>query len=575
MAAHLPLAGRIEILRQRLVAIAERMGQVMTRTAASANIKERRDHSCAIFDPEGRLLAQAAHIPVHLGSMADSVAAVTARLSLAPGDVAILNDPFAGGTHLPDITMVAPIYATVPVIAAASESDAAAPRHSPGANATEGAGRAEGTGMTEAARMTEENLRLIGYAAARAHHADVGGAHVGSMGVSRSIHEEGLRIPPVLWMHRGRVVPGMRDLLLANVRTPDERLADLAAQSAACDIGAADYAALVARYDTTDYDRLRDELHDYAERRMRAVITAIPDGDYVARDVLEGDGVTTDEIPIAVTLRIRGGAAEADFSGTAPAAAGCVNCPLPVTRAAVSYAFVCLAGRDLPHNAGMSRPITLIAPTGCLVNASFPSAVAAGNVETSQRIVDVVLAALARAIPARIPASSAGTMCSVAIGGVRPDTGQSFAYYETIGGGAGASAQGDGASGIQTHMTNTRNTPVEAMESDFPVRVRAYRLRAGSGGNGAKRGGDGIEREITALVRMNGAILADRFVHGPAGRNGGASGATGQAAIESPDGATVAIASKSAFTLNPGDTLRIHTPGGGGRGGAANALTGP
>lgn len=535
--ADLPLPGRLEVFRQRLVAIPERMGETLARTAYSANIKERRDHSCALFDTAGNLLAQAAHIPVHLGSMAVSVGAVRDAVDMRPGDAVLLNDPYAGGTHLPDLTLVSPIH--------------------------------------------DNNGRLLGFVANRAHHADVGGATPGSMGASESIHEEGLRIPPVRWFEAGREVLEVRRLLLANVRTPQERLGDLRAQAAANEVGRAAMCALMARYDAEEFARLADALCDYAERRMRAAIGRIAAGTYSHTDFLEGDGFREESIPIAVTLTVRGDEVEVDFAGTSPAVRGCVNCPLTVTRAAVNYVFTCLAGRGVPLNAGLDRPIRIVAPPGCLGHAQYPSAVAAGNVETSQRIVDVLLGALAQAVPELIPAASAGTMTSLTLGGCDPRNGGAFTYYETVGGGSGGSAHGDGESGIHTHMTNTRNTPIEALESAVPVRVSRYALAdrltqsgaaaprdsatqpAGIGGFGMRRGGHGIVRELIALADMQGALLSERAHIGPPGRTNGGAGGVGKAAIFHADGRLTVLTAKGVFELSRGDRLRLITPGGG------------
>jgi len=547
--AESPLSARLEIFRQRLVAVPERMGETLARTALSANIKERRDHSCALFDAAGRLLAQAAHIPVHLGSMGESVAAVRRAFpEMAEGDDFLLNDPYEGGTHLPDITLIMPIHAP----ARSGDMNGAPP---PSAALLSAAP----TGHAEAGR-------LVGFAVTRAHHADVGGASPGSMAVARSIHEEGVRIPPARWYARGVEQLDLTRLILANVRTPQERLGDLHAQRAAAEIGRQGLLALRARYEEAELERLQESLLDYAERRMRAVIAALPEGDYAASDLLEGDGFSDAPIPIRVTLRIRGDKVTVDFAGTSQAVAGCVNCPASVCRAAAAYVFACLAGDGLPHNEGMHRPIHIATPEGSLINARYPAAVAAGNVETSQRLVDVLLGALAAAAPDRIPAASAGTMNSLTLGGVDRRTGRSFAYYETIGGGSGAAKGCSGESGVQTHMTNTRNTPIEALEMEFPMRVRRYAIARGTGGGGEWRGGDGLVREITALVPMSGALLADRHRTGPAGRRDGLSGEPGRAAILHADGRVTAVGCKSRFTLSAGDTIQIVTPGGGGWG---------
>lgn len=527
MAGHsemLPMAAQLEILRHRLVAVAERMGQTLARTAYSANIKERRDHSCALFDADGRLLAQAAHIPVHLGAMPESLAAIRRRLTLDPGDVVLMNDPYEGGTHLPDITVVAPVYL---------------------------------------------DARLIGYVANRAHHADVGGIVPGSMGVTRHIDEEGVRLAAVKWYRGGHEDASVLDTLLSAVRTPQERRGDLRAQLAANAVGSRELALLVARYGAGRFAWSSAALFEYAARCMSEAIAEAPDGEYSAEDFLDGDGVTRDRIRIAARIRISAGRAVVDFDGTSPAVAGCVNCPPAVTRSAVVYAFACLAGPRLPHNAGMFEPIELRTPPGSVVHARPPAAVAAGNVETSQRIVDVVFRALAGALPDRIAAGSSGTMASVALGGDWPDGRGAFTYYETIAGGSGASAEGPGQSAVHTHMTNTLNTPVEALESAYPLRVVRYEIRRGSGGAGRFRGGDGVVREIEARTPMAVSVLADRSAGGGFGLSGGAAGAALRVTRIRVDGVAEAWASKVTARLDVGERLRIETPGGGGYGACA------
>ncbi|MFO0974552.1 MAG: hydantoinase B/oxoprolinase family protein [Phycisphaerae bacterium] len=514
-----PLAARIELFRHCLVAIAEQMGETLARTAFSPNIKERRDHSCALFDAGGRLLAQAAHIPVHLGSMPDSVAAALQSGPLAPGDVIILNDPFRGGTHLPDLTLVTPVF---------------------------------------------DRERLIGLAANRAHHADVGGRTAASMGVSRHIDDEGIRLPPVKWFAAGQEQPELHARFLSRLETARERLGDLRAQLAANVVGARGLVSLVARHGA-GFQPLCGELLAYGERLMRLAIAEIPRGDYAAADTLDGDGVSDRPIRIQLRLHVADGQVVADFAGTDPQVDGCVNCPLSVTRSAVAYVFACLAGPRLPHNAGMFAPLRVIAPPGCVVNAREPAAVAAGNVETSQRVVDVVLRALATALPQRVPAGSAGTMASVSLAG-RDRRGRPFAYYETIGGGSGATPSMRGADAVHTHMTNTLNTPVEALESAYPLRVRRYTIRAGSGGGGAHPGGAGIVRELEALVDLDGALLADRTSRGGAGLRGGGDGQPFVATLKPAGGTPRMLPGKTNFRLARGDILTIETPGGGGVG---------
>lgn len=517
------IAGSLEVFRHRLEAVAEQMGETLARTAYSANIKERRDHSCAVFDASGRLLAQAAHIPVHLGSMPASVAAALEGLKPAPGDVILLNDPYAGGTHLPDITLISPVV---------------------------------------------WGERIVGFVANRAHHADVGGVVPGSMGVTTSIAEEGVRLGPTRWFVGGREDVAFRERFLGAVRGPVERLGDLRAQLAANEIGQRQICGLFDRYGAAAFETLATELMAYAERLVRATLDSLPAGSYSAEDYLDSDGVTRSAIRIAVRVDISPAGVHANFDGTSAQVAGCVNCPLAVTRSAVGYVIACLVGERLPHNAGMFAPIEVRAPRGCVVNAEYPAAVAAGNVETSQRIVDVVLRALSKAAPQRIPAGAAGTMASISFGGVEPATGREFTYYETIGGGMGAWSEDGGESAVHTHMTNTLNTPIESLESAFPVRAICYAIRRGSGGAGRHRGGDGIVREIEALAPLTASVLADRGRCGGAGLQGGGDGAALRVEVTSADGRVRELASKATFELGVGDRLRIETPGGGGFGSA-------
>lgn len=511
----------LEILRLMLVAATEQMGHTLARVGYSANIKERRDFSCALFTPDGDLLCQAAHVPVHLGSMPASVAAALERLTIEPGDAVLLNDPFAGGTHLPDITMITPV-------------------------------------------CVED--RIVALACNRAHHADVGGITSGSMPISTTIFHEGLRIPPVKWYVRGRENSSITALLLANVRTPTERLGDLRAQQAANDVGRRTILEMITRYGEQTFVEFARSLMDYAERVMGHAIHAIPDGEYRFEDALDSDGVSDDPVPIAVTMRVAGDRVDVDFTGSSAQVAGCVNCPASVTRSAVHYVFAALAGDRLPLNAGAYRPLNVILPDDCVLNARFPAAVVAGNVETSQRVVDAVLGALAQAVPERVCAAGAGTMSSLTLGGIDPRSGERFTYYETIGGGMGAFASGHGESAVQTHMTNTMNTPVEALETTFPLRVTQYRVAENTGGRGRYRGGDGILREIEALTDLDGALLADRHRIAPWGLQGGRPGSPGSARLIDPDGQEQMLPAKTSLRLRAGQRLRIVTPGGGGFG---------
>jgi len=512
----------LAVFNHRLSAIAEEMGTVLCRSAFSANIKERRDFSCALFDARGALLAQAAHIPVHLGSAALAVAAAIATYRLEPGDTVILNDPFAGGTHLPDVTLVAPIYL---------------PRQ----------------------------RQPFGYVANRAHHADIGGGAPGSIPLATEIYGEGLRIPPVRLCRRGVMVDDVLRLFLANTRVDEERRGDLQAQLAALRIGERRVQELVAAHGVRLVRAACSELRRYSARRMRAALKCLPAGSYEAVDWLDDDGAGTRHIPIRVRVEIGDDGARVDFTGSAAQIAGGVNANFAITLAAVLYCFQLLADGEIPANAGLLEAIDIIAPPGSIVNAQFPAAVAGGNVETSQRIVDVVLRALAQAAPDRIPAASAGSMNNLALGGYDEQRRRHFAYYETIAGGAGAGPRHDGASGLQTHMTNTLNTPIEAIESAYPMRVVRYALRRSSGGVGRHRGGDGIIREIELLQPAFVTLLTERRVLGPYGLGGGEAGAAGRnQRIRA--GRTSSLPSKIGFAAKPGDRIVIRTPGAGGWG---------
>lgn len=513
-------AVQLEIFRHRCTAIAEEMGAALERSALSANIQERRDYSCAIFDRHGHMVAQAAHIPVHLGAMPRSVeAAIVQCAPLLPGDVVLLNDPFAGGTHLPDFTSVAPVYV-------------------------------DGT--------------LVAYSATRAHHADVGGITPGSMPMSTSLYQEGIIIPPVRLVAGGVRNDAVFDLITRNSRTSDERRGDLAAQLACHRIAEARIQEYITRYTQHTWDENCQALIDYAERQMRALIASMPPGRYVGRERLDNDGQSTDPIDIVVTLTISQNEVHIDFAGTAPQTAGPLNAPQAVTESAVLYALRLLAGDDMPASAGLYRPLSWHIPSGSLLNPLPPAAVAGGNVETSQRVVDAVLQALAQAIPERIPAQSAGTMNNWTMGGMRHD-GTPFAYYETLGGGMGARPQAPGLSAVQTHMTNTRNTPVEAFERLYPVRVETLALRPDSGGSGLHRGGDGLYKAVRFLVPTTVTVLTERRVFAPHGHQGGGDGACGKNLIEQ-NGVISDIGGKGTYRVQPGDVLHLYTPAGGGYG---------
>jgi N-methylhydantoinase B len=498
----------LSVLRSALAGIAEEMGAVLVRGAYSSTIKERRDCSVALFDADGTMVAQAEHIPVHLGAMPEAVAAVMAR-EPAPGDVFCINDPYSGGTHLPDITLVSP--------------------------------------------MTHDE-EIVGYAVTRAHHSDVGGMSPGSMpGDSRDIFQEGLIIPPVRLVREGEEESDVLELLLANVRTPAIRRGDLRAQIAANRLGQSRLEELIAREGLERVQAAFSELVAYAERLAREAIERLPDGDYEAASEVEGDGVVEEDIPIQVVVTVDGDKMRIDFSGTAGAVEGNVNCPLAVTRSACYFALKVLLPAEIPANAGAYRPVDIRAEEGSLVNARSPSAVVAGNVETGQRIADTVIGALRQA--ADLPADGQGTLNNLVIGG------RGWTYYETIGGGQGASARGPGPSGIHVGMSNTLNTPVEALELELPLRVERLELRYGSGGRGRHPGGDGIVRSVKVLEDASLSLLCDRRRHGPLGVEGGEPGETGADDLNGER-----LPPKTSVALSADDVVTIRTPGGGGWG---------
>ncbi len=516
---------QLEIYKHLFAAIAEEMGSVLRKTSFSPNIKERRDYSCAIFDATGQMIAQAAHIPVHLGSMPLSVLAALERFSgensLLPGDMVILNDPFRGGTHLPDITLVSPVFDVSEV--------------------------------------------LLGFVASRAHHADVGGMTPGSMPVSREIFQEGLIIPPVRLMQAGSINQEILDLLLANVRTPVERSGDLWAQIAANQRGFNRLVEMAAHYGRESIAEAMQQLLDYTERMTRRLISSLPDGTFEFEDYLDDDGISVQPIPIRVAIRIQSDEAIIDFTGSAPQQVGGINAVYAITVSAVYYVFRCLLGLDVPNNSGCLVPIQVIAPAGSVVNASRPAGVVGGNVETSQRIVDVLLGALAQAFPEKIPAASQGSMNNLTIGGWDSERWKTFTYYETIGGGMGARPKSDGPSAIHSHMTNTLNTPIEALEYVYPLLVSEYSIRSGSGGVGKFCGGDGIRRSLKVMVDCQVTLLSDRRRIAPYGLNAGEAGQVGRNFILR-DGKELPLPGKGSLELKAGDVLVIDTPGGGGWG---------
>lgn len=499
----------LSVMSHAVSMIAEEMGTVLERGALSPNIRERRDASSALFDAEGRMIAQAAHIPVHLGAMPESVRAVLQRAP-APGDVFLLNDPFRGGSHLPDLTMV------------------------------------------EAIGLDGE---LAGFAAVRAHHADVGGVSPGSMprGATELV-QEGIIVPPVRIARGDAFVDDVLSLVLANVRTPDERMGDLKAQRAACAAGRDGWVALLRREGPAHVRSASAALLDYAERRARARIAQLGAVAGRARDALEGDGVTEDDVVVSVSARVLGDTLELDFAGTAPMVRGNVNCPAAVVRAAAVFVLRTLLDDDVPTNDGIARAIDLRIPPGCAIDARWPAAVAAGNVEMSQRVTDTLFAALADAgVP--VPAQGQGTMNNITFGG------NGWTFYETLGGGQGASARGPGPDAVHVGMSNTRNTPIESLEQAYPLRIDEYGVRRGSGGAGRYRGGDGVVRRYRVLERCTVTLVTERRRHRPAGAAGGGPGASGQNLLNGEP-----VPAKCRLELNPGDVVTVMTPGGGGWG---------
>ncbi|HEX8147600.1 MAG TPA: hydantoinase B/oxoprolinase family protein [Pyrinomonadaceae bacterium] len=544
----------LEIYRALYTSVAEEMGLTLRRTAHSPNIKERRDYSCAVFDRAGRVVAQGDHMPVHLGSMPMAVAAALRETTVGPGDVVVLNDPFAGGTHLPDVTLVSGVFEGVLGVGDGVSGNTGRPRR--GANSSK---------ASPNQRPTPDAQPLF-YVANRAHHADIGGATPGSMGMAADVYGEGLRIPPVRLVVGGRVNEDVMRLLMANVRVERERRADFEAQVGSLKTGAARLLEMVGRAGREEAAEYARHLIEYSARMMRATLRAVPEGVYEAEDALDSDGVGEGEVTLRVRVEVRGGRAVVDFKGSAPQVSGPVNAVEAITVSAVAYVFRCLVGaEEVPASAGLMEPIEVVAPAGTVVNATHPAPVAGGNVETSQRIVDVLFKALARALPGRVPAASQGSMNNLTVGGRDPRTGREFAYYETVAGGMGARPAADGVSGVHTHMTNSLNTPAEALEYAYPLRVRAYRLRRGSGGRGRHRGGDGVVREIETLVPARMSLLADRRTRAPYGLDGGRDGLPGRDSLVR-GGRTLKLDAKGSRDLEPGDRVRIETPGGGGHG---------
>jgi N-methylhydantoinase B/oxoprolinase/acetone carboxylase alpha subunit len=514
----------LELFKNLFTSITEEMAAVLQRTALSPNIKERRDFSCALFTRLGETFAQGSHIPVHLGAMPLSVQAALRSSEFEPGDVVILNDPYKGGSHLPDITCIQPYF-------------------------------------------IGDNLCFL--IANRAHHSDVGGISPGSMPLATEIFQEGIIIPPLKLYRKGKINNEVLSLFLANVRTPEERRGDILAQVAANSRGARRLSEMLARYGHKKLALYADQIQGYTEYILRAAIKKIPDGLYKYKDYLDDDGVSGRPVRIEVCLTVKGDEVWVDFSGSSAQVEGSVNANFAVTYSAVLYVLRSLVEEDIPFNTGLMKPVHLIAPEGSVVNATFPSALAGGNVETSQRIVDVLLGAFSLALPGKIPAASQGTMNNVAFGGLNPETRASFAYYETIGGGLGASAESPGLSGVHCHMTNSLNTPVEALENYLPVKINRYALRKNSGGRGKHQGGDGLIREYQFLTPVNLTIISDRRKFQPYGLAGGQPGKKGLNLLIRR-GRGHLLGSKVNLKLKPGDILRIETPGGGGYGPVKN-----
>ncbi len=507
----------LEVFKNALSGIAEEMNAVLVLTAFSPNIKERRDCSCALFDEQGQLIAQSESIPVHLGALPFSVTEAVRLFSntVEPGDVIVLNDPFMGGAHLPDITFVTPIFA--------------------------------------------QDI-LVGFAANRAHHADIGGMRPGSIAADATeIYQEGLRIPPIKLWRAGVLDQELLTLILSNTRTPRERAADLRAQFAANARGCQRVLELLAERTLQELRAGFAELLNYSERRMRHELQKLPLGAYEAEDYLDAG------YRIAARITVSDSNVIIDFSGTSPQIEQPLNAVFAVTASAVYYTLRGLTDPEIPPNAGCYRPIQISAPAGTIVNAQPPAPVVGGNLEVSQRIVDLLLKALAPALPKRVPAASQGTMNSLSFGGSDPRTGEPFTFYETLAGGQGARPTKEGLSAIHSHMTNTLNTPIEVLETAYPLRVERYEIRAHSGGGGRYRGGDGLRRDIRALTRVTVSLLADRRKNHPYGLAGGEPGACGEDIIIR-NGEERRIDGQSTHILQAGEIISIRTPGGGGYG---------
>jgi N-methylhydantoinase B len=517
-------ATTVEVIKGALIYTAEEMGISLRKSAYSPNIKERMDHSCAIFDHHRRLVAQAEHIPVHLGSMALAVREGLDQYegTLKEGDMLLFNDPYISGTHLPDLTLIAPIF---------------------------------------------HGNNLLGYSTNKAHHTDVGGKAPGSIaGDASELYQEGLIIPPVKFVREGKIDSEISSLIKSNVRTPDIQLGDLRAQIAANNTGIRRVKQLIDEHGIENFQKSMETIMDYSEHRMRTEITAMPEGVYEAEDWMEDTG--TDDIPVKINVKItiEKSSISFNYDGTSPQVDGPVNAPLGVTLAGVFYTLVSITDPTIPVNDGCFRPISLNVPKGCMMNPKRPAPVAGGNVETSQRNVDVLMKAFALALPGKIPAASQGSMNNISIGGIRDD-GTPWTFYETIAGGNGGRPESDGVDGIHVHMTNTMNTPIEALEAYLPLRFEAYSFRPDSGGPGKWRGGCGVIRSWALLSKeATLSILAERNKIHPWGLQGGSPGSLGEYLLKKRSGDIQKLPSKCTIRINNGDTLIIRTPGGGGYG---------
>jgi N-methylhydantoinase B len=511
----------LSIFANRIEAVCDEMGAALQRAAFSPNIRDRLDYSCAVFDANGELCAQAAHIPVHLGSMAFAMRGIIEGIDWRDGDMIILNDPYMGGTHLPDVTVIAPVFV---------------------------------------------GKQMLGFVANRAHHADIGAEQPGSMPLSTSLQQEGLVIQPQKLVEQGIINEARMNRLMQPMRNPAESTGDFSAQIAANRRGSHRLIELIQQMGTQRYSEALEALNNYAEQLAISSLNAIPDGEYHFCDVLDDDGLGHTDIEIRARISVRQGKVVVDFTGSSAQVGGNVNCPVSVTAAAVYYVFRCLLPPQAPACAGSFRPITITAENGSLLNAAYPAAVAAGNVETSTRIVDVVMGALAQAVPELIPAASHGSMNNVAMGLAGHQAAQTWDYYETIGGGMGAGAAADGLDAVQTHMTNTLNTPIESLEMAFPIRINRYQVRRGSGGTGVRAGGSGIVREFEFLQPAQVTLLTERRTHAPWGLQGAGSGRCGRNLLNRKE-----VEAKVLLSLQAGDVLTIETAGGGGWGKAVRS----